>query len=106
MHLLPHGYASVDTASLVLPELEGIATGEEFLAKLPSFDAHFDKLRADAFKEGMVLRYVGVIDVPQKRVKASLEKYVLSPALLAFDIEDDIKVPCHPPVRIISRWFG
>ncbi|KAF8591339.1 aspartate kinase homoserine dehydrogenase, partial [Ramaria rubella] len=74
-HLLPHGYASVDTVSLVPAELENIATGDEFLAKLPAFDSQFDKLRTDAAKEGMVLRFVGIIDVQQRNVKASLEKY-------------------------------
>ena len=90
MHLLPHGYASVDTVSLVPAELENVATGEEFLTKLPLFDAHFDKLRADASKEGMVLRYVGVIDVPRKRVKASLERYVLLTSIPGLHIDDDI----------------
>lgn len=77
MHMLPHGYVSVDTASLVPEALENIATGDEFLAKLPEFDAHFDQLRAEAAREGMVLRFVGVVDVAQKRIKAGLEKCVL-----------------------------
>lgn len=63
-------------SSLVPSELENVSSGDEFLEKLPTFDEHFDKLRADAFKEGKVLRFVGVIDVPNKIVKASLEKYV------------------------------
>lgn len=46
------------------------------MKRLPEFDAHFDKLRADAFKEGKVLRYAGVIDVSSGVIKADLEKYV------------------------------
>lgn len=46
------------------------------MARLPEFDAHFDEMRQNAAKEGMVLRYVGVVDVRSGEIKASLEKYV------------------------------
>ncbi|KAI0718770.1 aspartate kinase homoserine dehydrogenase [Cerioporus squamosus] len=59
---LPSGYQSVSTKSLI------------------PFDAHFDKLRADAFKEGKVLRYAGVIDVATGVIKADLEKYPVTHA--------------------------
>lgn len=74
---LPEGYKSVQTTSLIPAELEGIKTGDEFLAKLPEFDARFDKMRAEAAQEKQVLRYVGVIDVASGLIKADLEKYVL-----------------------------
>jgi homoserine dehydrogenase len=41
---------------------------------LPAYDAEFDKLREEALKEGKVLRYVGVVDVKNRVIKASLEK--------------------------------
>ena len=44
------------------------------MSHLPDYDDEFDKLRADAQNEGKVLRYVGVIDVQSKTIKASLEK--------------------------------
>jgi homoserine dehydrogenase len=69
----------VNTASLVPPELSNIPTGDAFLTRLPEFDAHFDRMRSDAAKEGMVLRYVGVVDAQLGEVKASLEKYVPLP---------------------------
>lgn len=47
------------------------------MARLPEFDAHFDEMRQNAAKEGMVLRYVGVVDVRSGEIKASLEKYVV-----------------------------
>ncbi|KIK02416.1 hypothetical protein K443DRAFT_96889 [Laccaria amethystina LaAM-08-1] len=68
-------FASVKTASLIPPELEGIPTGDEFLARLPAHDAQFAKLREDASKEGKVLRFVGVVDVQGGEVRAGLEKY-------------------------------
>ncbi|KIJ25512.1 hypothetical protein M422DRAFT_193428 [Sphaerobolus stellatus SS14] len=75
LHLLPHGYTSVDVRSLVPEGLEDVVSGDEFLEKLPAFDEQYDKLRAEAFKEGKVLRFVGIIDVANKIVRASLEKY-------------------------------
>ncbi|KAF8155743.1 aspartate kinase homoserine dehydrogenase [Crassisporium funariophilum] len=68
-------FESVQTASLIPPALEGIPTGDEFIARLPEFDEHFDKLRIEASKENKVLRFVGVVDVAGGQVKAGLEKY-------------------------------
>ncbi|RDB27971.1 Homoserine dehydrogenase [Hypsizygus marmoreus] len=71
-------FASVETASLIPPALEDIPTGDEFISRLPEFDAHFARLRADASAEGKVLRFVGVVDVLGGVVKAGLEKYSTS----------------------------
>lgn len=78
---LPGGYQSVRTKSLVPAELEGIDSGDEFIRRLPEFDAHFDKIRADAAKENKVLRFAGVIDVASGTIRADLEKCVLSSTL-------------------------
>ena len=71
---LPEGYKSVSITSLVPEELKDIATGDEFIKRLPEFDAYYDKLRAEASAEGKVLRYVGVLDVQNGLIKASLER--------------------------------
>ncbi|KAF8348700.1 homoserine dehydrogenase-domain-containing protein [Amanita rubescens] len=68
-------FATVQTASLIPSALEGIPTGDEFIARLPEFDAQFSKLRAEASAEGKVLRFVGVVDAVNGQVKAGLEKY-------------------------------
>ncbi|KAJ7037982.1 homoserine dehydrogenase-domain-containing protein [Mycena alexandri] len=68
-------FASVETASLIPPALENIPTGDEFIARLPEFDAHFAEMRAAASAAGQVLRFVGVVDVVNGRVRAGLEKY-------------------------------
>lgn len=73
--LLPHGYKSVDTQSLIPPELASVSDGDTFMQRLPDFDARIAQLREEAAREGSVLRYVGVIDVEQKIIKAGLEKY-------------------------------
>jgi len=72
---LPDGYKSVSTTSLVPSALENVKTGDEFIQRLPEFDQHFDEMRANAAKEGKVLRFVGVIDVQDGTIKADLEKY-------------------------------
>ncbi|KAF8234963.1 hypothetical protein L208DRAFT_1259060 [Tricholoma matsutake] len=71
-------FTAVQTTSLIPPALEGIPTGDAFLARLPEFDAHFSEMRADASKEGRVLRFVGVVDVEGGQVRAGLEKYPTS----------------------------
>ncbi|GJN89165.1 hypothetical protein Rhopal_002139-T1 [Rhodotorula paludigena] len=72
---LPEGYASLSTETLIPAALASIASGDEFVQKLPEHDAEFDQLRAEAEKEGKVLRYVGVIDRQSGVVKCGLEKY-------------------------------
>ncbi|KWU43116.1 hypothetical protein RHOSPDRAFT_29806 [Rhodotorula sp. JG-1b] len=75
---LPEGYASLSTQTLIPSALSDIASGEEFVAKLPEHDAEFDQLRSDAEKEGKVLRYVGLIDRETGTVKCGLESYPAS----------------------------
>ncbi|CCL98726.1 uncharacterized protein FIBRA_00731 [Fibroporia radiculosa] len=88
---LQDGYQSVHTKSLVPAELEGAETGDEFIRRLPEFDAQFDKLRADASEENMVLRFAGVIDVKSGLIKADLEKYpVTHPFATALGGSDNI----------------
>jgi homoserine dehydrogenase len=72
---LPEGYKSVSTKSLTPPPLELVTSGEEYVQKLPAFDGEFEDLRKSATSEGKVLRYVGVIDVKEGAIKASLERY-------------------------------
>jgi homoserine dehydrogenase len=72
---LPQGYQSVATRSLTPAPLADVKDGQEYVDKLPQFDAEFDALNSEAQKNGNVLRYVGVIDVEKKEIKASLEQY-------------------------------
>ncbi|GAA5861624.1 hypothetical protein JCM3774_002650 [Rhodotorula dairenensis] len=75
---LPEGYASLSTETLIPSALSNIASGDEFVAKLPEHDAEFDQLRSNAEKEGKVLRYVGLIDRETGTVKCGLESYPVS----------------------------
>lgn len=72
---LPEGYLSVPTHSLTPAPLADVSSGDEYVQRLPEFDGDYDSLNSAARAEGSVLRYVGVIDVQNKQIKASLEKY-------------------------------
>ncbi|ORY24018.1 homoserine dehydrogenase [Naematelia encephala] len=72
---LPQGYASVPTQSLVPPILADAQTKEDYLSRLGEGDAYFDQLRSEAANEGMVVRYVGVVDLKEGKVEAKLGKY-------------------------------
>lgn len=62
----------------IVPEaLQSIESADEFMTKLPGFDAHFEKLNSEALKEGKVLRYVGLVDVKGGQSGVKLTKYVL-----------------------------
>ncbi|SGZ52757.1 CIC11C00000003351 [Sungouiella intermedia] len=61
--------------SLVPKELESLATGAEFLQKLPDFDADFQKRKDDALAENKVLRYVGQVDFTANKVSVGIAKY-------------------------------
>lgn len=103
---LPNGYLSVSTKSLVPPELEGIASGDEFIKRLPEFDTRFDQMRADAAREGQVLRFAGVVDVKTGVIKADLEKYATASCLhpghrRLCPLTD---TPSH--IRLRLRWEG
>ncbi|OBZ67863.1 putative homoserine dehydrogenase [Grifola frondosa] len=69
---LADGYQSVNT-NISAPSWMD-RDRNEFMKRLPEFDAHFDKMRSDAFKENNVLRFVGVVDVNAGVIKADLEK--------------------------------
>ncbi|KAJ1649685.1 Homoserine dehydrogenase [Dispira simplex] len=60
--------------NIVPTELRSVATADEFMKKLPSFDQHFTQLNQQAAKANTVLRYVGVVD-PQGTCSVKLGCY-------------------------------
>ncbi|KAG0143514.1 hypothetical protein CROQUDRAFT_661136 [Cronartium quercuum f. sp. fusiforme G11] len=75
---LPDGFQSVPTQSLVPSQLVGVDDPTDFMKRLPEFDEQFEKLKNEAFEDGCVLRFVGIVDLTGKaegEVKAGLEKY-------------------------------
>lgn len=81
---------SFPVQSLIPKELESCASGDEFLEKLPQYDDDMDKLKAEAEKEGKVIRFVGSVDVPAKQVRVGLDKFDKSHPIAALKGSDNI----------------
>lgn len=86
-----------------MPEvLQGCKSKEEYVERLAEGDAEMDRLREEAFKEGKVVRYVGVIDAQSGKVEAKLEKWVSHGKERAFaDVRAGIRLII--PLRRRSR---
>ncbi|KAK3381378.1 homoserine dehydrogenase-domain-containing protein [Podospora didyma] len=81
---------SFPVQSLIPKELESVASGDEFLERLPEFDAQMEETKAAAEKEGKVVRFVGGIDVAAKQVKVGLEKFDRSHPIASLKGSDNI----------------
>lgn len=81
---------SFPVESLIPNALESVASGDEFLRKLPDFDSEMERTKTAAEKEGKVVRFVGSIDVATKQVKVGLEKFDLSHPIAALKGSDNI----------------
>ncbi|KAH9823484.1 homoserine dehydrogenase-domain-containing protein [Melampsora americana] len=90
---LPNGFQSVPTQSLIPTQLSTVEDPIEFMKELPKFDDEFEKLKDQAFQEGCVLRFVGIINLTSKstvEVKAGLEKYPFSHPFATLSGSDNI----------------
>lgn len=67
--------SDIPVRSLVPEPLKGCSTADEFMQKLPSFDAELAQERNNASDSGEVLRYVGVVDVANQRGLVELKRY-------------------------------
>ncbi len=76
--------------SLIPKELESAASGNEYLARLPEFDAQMEDIKAAAEKEGKVVRYVGSVDVASSALKVGLETFDRSHPFAALKGSDNI----------------
>lgn len=81
---------SFPVQSLIPGELESCSSGDEFLEKLPAFDQQMEETKAQAEKEGKVVRFVGSIDVGSKSVKVGLEKFDRSHPIAGLKGSDNI----------------
>nr|KYP56025.1 hypothetical protein KK1_002252 [Cajanus cajan] len=67
--------SNIPVGSLVPEPLRGCASAQEFMQELPKFDQEFTKKQEDAENAGEVLRYVGVVDVTNKKGVVELRRY-------------------------------
>ncbi|KAI1380344.1 homoserine dehydrogenase-domain-containing protein [Hypoxylon crocopeplum] len=81
---------SFPVQSLIPKELEAVASGDEFLQRLPEFDSQMEETKAAAQKKGKVVRFVGSIDVNTKAVKVGLEEFDKSHPIAALKGSDNI----------------
>ncbi|KAJ3415142.1 hypothetical protein HDV05_005422 [Chytridiales sp. JEL 0842] len=80
---------SLHVENIVPEALRSIASADEFMAQLPSFDGHFKKLNEDAQKRGEVLRLVGVVD-PRGQSSVKLVGYPASHPFASLKGSDNI----------------
>ncbi|CAL5214072.1 unnamed protein product [Lathyrus oleraceus] len=67
--------SNIPVESLVPEPLRVCASAQEFMQQLPKFDPEFAKKQEDAENAGEVLRYVGVVDVTNKKGFVELRRY-------------------------------
>ncbi|XP_019432626.1 PREDICTED: bifunctional aspartokinase/homoserine dehydrogenase 2, chloroplastic-like isoform X1 [Lupinus angustifolius] len=67
--------SDIPVESLVPEPLRVCASAQEFMQQLPKFDEEFGKKQHDAENAGEVLRYVGVVDVTNKKGFVELRRY-------------------------------
>lgn len=90
---------SFPVQSLIPKELESCSSGEEFMQKLPEFDAQMDEVKIAAELAGKVVRYVGSIDVANNEVKVGLETFDKSHPIAALKGSDNI-------ISIYTKRYG
>ncbi|RDY06786.1 hypothetical protein CR513_09179, partial [Mucuna pruriens] len=67
--------SNIPVESLVPEPLQVCASSQEFMQELPKFDQEFTKKQEYAQNAGEVLRYVGVVDVTNKKGVVELRRY-------------------------------
>ena len=90
---------SFPVESLIPEELASAASGDEFLARLPEFDARMEEVRAAAEREGKVVRFVGSVDVPGNKVRVGLERFDRGHPIAALKGSDNI-------ISFYTRRYG
>ncbi|ODQ66542.1 hypothetical protein NADFUDRAFT_45979 [Nadsonia fulvescens var. elongata DSM 6958] len=61
--------------SLIPKDLESVATGEEYMSRLPNYDQEIETVRQEAAKENKVLRYVIKVDMEANTATVGIEKF-------------------------------
>ncbi|GMH32260.1 hypothetical protein BSKO_00094 [Bryopsis sp. KO-2023] len=80
----------LDIESLVPEPLQGVASVDEFMEKLPQFDEQMLQRVKEADDQGSVLRYVGVVDVANQKCEVALKRYPKDHALAGLSGTDNI----------------
>lgn len=73
--LMVEGPDSFPVQSLIPEALASASSSDEFMQRLPEFDAEMEAYKDNAAKEGKVVRFVGSVDVTADKVKVGLENF-------------------------------
>ena len=84
------GTESFPVQSLIPEELGGVGSGEEFMARLHECDAGMEEVREGAAREGMVVRYVGRVDVAGGALRVGVERVGRGHALAGLEGSDNV----------------
>ena len=84
------GTAAFPVQSLIPAPLEQVASGADFLARLPEFDADMERVKDEARDQGKAVRYVGSIDVAKGELKVGLERFDREHPIAALKGSDNI----------------
>ena len=84
------GPTSFPVQSLIPTELESCKSGDEFLDRLPEFDAKTEEIKKEAESEGKVLRYVGSLDVTKAELEVGLKKFDTGSAIGGLKGSDNV----------------
>ncbi|CAR23026.1 homoserine dehydrogenase [Lachancea thermotolerans CBS 6340] len=82
--------SSFPVKSLIPKPLESVASGKEYLEKLPAYDHEMDELKKEAAAENKVLRFVGKVDFPNNTVSVAMEKYDFSHPFASLKGSDNV----------------
>ncbi|KAF9161585.1 hypothetical protein DFQ26_004403 [Actinomortierella ambigua] len=80
---------TISVENIVPQELRN-TSAEEFMTKLPEFDAHFENLNNEAIQAGQVLRYVGLVDPVNGKSGVTLARYPASHPFASLKGSDNI----------------
>jgi homoserine dehydrogenase len=81
---------SLDVLENIVPEALRSLESDEFMKRLPEFDAYFEEMKKKAAANGNVLRYVGVVDVKSGKCTVELKEYAISHPFAALKGSDNI----------------
>lgn len=85
------GTAAFPVQSLIPTPLEHVASGADFLARLPDFDTEMEAVKREARERGKAVRYVGSIDVAAGgKLKVGLETFDRAHPIAALKGSDNI----------------
>lgn len=81
---------SLNQLENIVPEELRTLGLDDFMARLPDYDSHYEQLKTEAAASGNVLRYVGVVDVDGKSCSVQLKPYPQSHPFASLKGSDNI----------------